>query len=135
MTADCLCADSPDDHDPQCKRPACGCTRYRPPRPDPAEARIRDAEAQQERLAEGFRWVIGTATLRLDLDPREVAELNGIIAEMLVRLDRTTCDMCGQVHPGCLAHQGHSPIPCKITPLPGNDYCRVHSGSVPDGLG
>ena len=98
-----------------------------------AARRIALAGADGRRFAAGLRWVCDKAAKDIDLAPAEASHLSEIVVEMLARLDHPVCDMCGQVHLGCLAHQGQPPelIPCKITPRPGCDYCRVHCNQTP----
>ncbi len=52
------------------------------------ERRVRLAEQQQAELAEGFRWLVGEARLRLDLSEAEGSCLMDLVGEMMGRLDR-----------------------------------------------
>ena len=49
---------------------------------------VKLAEAQQAMLADGFRWLVGEARLRLDLNEAEGSALMDLVGEMMQRLDR-----------------------------------------------
>ena len=50
------------------------------------ERRVKLAEEQAAQAAEGFRWLVGEARLRLDLNEVEAGVLTDLVAEMMTRL-------------------------------------------------
>ena len=52
------------------------------------ERRVKLAEQQQAELADGFRWLVHEARLRLDLNDAEGSCLMDLVGEMMGRLDR-----------------------------------------------